>query len=117
MRRRSLPCLILMLALAAGTARAQSGAGKPPPLDLPKQPSVPLTQKSGLPANSSIAPVPDRSREAPRVIEPDRARIDPSIINRPLPGRGAVDQGEREVLEDKLFKPAPGARINVPFSY
>ncbi|RAI61016.1 hypothetical protein [Roseicella frigidaeris] len=117
MRRRCALLGLLLLGLAAGPAQAQRGAGKPPPLELRKQPSIPLTQKSGAPLNSTIAPVPDRSKEAPRTIQPDRARIDPSIINRPLPGRGAVDQGEREVLEDKLFKPAPGARLNVPFSY
>ena len=121
MRLRGLLPLSLLL-LLAGPALAQApqpgkGGRKPPALELPKQPAVPPAMKSGQPANSSMAPVPDRSKEGPRVVERDRARIDPSIINRNLPGRGQADQGSPDLLEDKLFKPAPGARLNVPFSY
>ena len=119
MRARGLLPLLL-LALAATPVQAQQrarGAGKPPPLELPKEPAVPQPQKSGQAAGSTRAPVPDRSKEGPRVVEQDRARINPSIIYRNLPGRGQVDQGAPDILEDKLFKPAPGARLNVPFSY
>ncbi|MFC7475697.1 hypothetical protein ACFQS7_15095 [Dankookia sp. GCM10030260] len=123
MRRRGWLILLLIAAVPA-LAQAQSaspqpgkGGRKPPPLDLPKLPAVPPSLKSGQAANSSVAPVPDRSKEGPRVVEQDRARINPSIINRNLPGRGHAEQGAPDVLEDKLFKPAPGARLKVPFSY
>ncbi len=120
MRRHGwLPLLLALVALPALAQAPQPGKGgrKPPPLDLPKQAAVPPSLKSGQAGNSSVAPVPDRSREGPRVVEKDRTRINPSIIYRNLPGRGQADQGAPDVLEDKLFKPAPGARLNVPFSY
>ncbi|RYI95619.1 MAG: hypothetical protein EON47_20245 [Acetobacteraceae bacterium] len=63
------------------------------------------------------APVPDRNLDAPRVIPQDRASLGPSIINRNLPGRGQAADGAPNLLEDKLFRPAPGARLNVPFSF
>ena len=120
MRRRALlPLLLLALASPALAQVSVPGKGgrKPPALEVPKQPAMPPSRKSGQAANSSVAPVPDRSKEGPRVVERDRARSNPSIINRNLPGRGQADQGSPDLLEDKLFKPAPGARLNVPFSY
>lgn len=119
MRRRGLPLLVLLLACPALALAAQPGKGgrKPPALELPKQAVVPPSLKAGQALGSTVAPVPDRNQEGPRVIEQDRARINPSIIYRNLPGRGQADQGSPDVLEDKLFKPAPGARLNVPFSY
>ncbi|MDO9710634.1 hypothetical protein [Paracraurococcus lichenis] len=120
MRRRGL-LAALALALAALPAGAQQvgrGGRKPPPLELPKQPAVPPpSMKGGQVPNSSAAPVPDRSREGPKVVEQDRTRLNPSIINRSMPGRGQVDQGSPDLLEDKLFKPAPGVRLQAPFSY
>jgi hypothetical protein len=124
----ALPVLVLVAALPAAVlvaplpALAQApppakGGRKPSPLEVPKLPAVPPSLKSGQSANSSMAPVPDRSNEGPRVVEKDRTRINPSIIYRNLPGRGQADQGAPDLLEDKLFKPAPGARLNVPFSY
>ena len=115
-----LPLLLVLLAgfpALAPAAQPGKGGRKPAALALPKQPAIPPSLKSGQAANSSVAPMPDRSKEGPRVVEQDRARINPSIIYRNLPGRGQADQGAPDVLEDKLFKPAPGARLNVPFSY
>ena len=113
-----LPLLLAMPAPAPGqVSQPGKGGRKPPALDLPKQAAVPPSLKSGQAANSSVAPVPDRTKEGPRVVEQDRARLNPSIINRNLPGRGQADQGSPDLLEDKLFKPAPGARLNLPFSY
>jgi hypothetical protein len=117
MRRRAVLFFLLLVPAIGQAAQPGKGGRKPPALELPKQPAVPPSLKSGQAANSSLAPVPDRSKEGPRVIERDRARIDPSIINRNLPGRGQANQGSPDLLEDKLFKPAPGARLNVPFSY
>ena len=116
MRRR-----LILAALAAttlpGLAWAQQRGRKPPPLEIRKQPAVPQPQKSGDTSGSSMAPMPDRSVEGPRVVEQDRTRLNPSILNRNLPGRGLVEQGSPDILEDKLFKPAPGAKLQVPFSY
>lgn len=119
MTRRHALLLGLATVLHGGVARAQQAGrpGKPPPLTVPKQPAMPQPLKSGEQSGSTAAPVPDRSREGPRVVEQDRARLNPSILNRNLPGRGQVDQGAPDILEDKLFKPAPGAKLQVPFSY
>lgn len=121
-RPRLLPLLLPLLLAMPVPAPGQvpqpgKGGRKPPALDLPKQAAVPPSLKSGQAANSSVAPVPDRTKEGPRVVEQDRARLNPSIINRNLPGRGQADQGSPDLLEDKLFRPAPGARLNLPFSY
>jgi hypothetical protein len=116
MRRR-----LLLVAAAAAVlpcpALAQQRGRKPPPLEIPKQPAVPQPWKSGEETGSTAAPIPDRSVEGPRVVEQDRTRLNPSILNRSLPGRGQVDQGSPDILEDKLFKPGPGAKLQVPFSY
>jgi hypothetical protein len=34
-----------------------------------------------------------------------------------MPGRGQAQEGSPDLLEDKLFRPAPGVRLNAPFSY
>lgn len=118
MHRRGL-LLALLLGLPATPAMAQQArrAGKPPPLELPKQPAVPQAAKAGHLPESTLAPMPDRSQEGPRVVEQDRARLNPSIINRNMPGRGQAAEGSPDLLEDKLFRPAPGVRLNAPFSY
>jgi hypothetical protein len=94
---------------------------KPAPADPVKQraeaqplrtlePTVQLGQ--GAPA-----PIPDRSRDLPWSLPEQRASLNPSVINRPLPGRGQAVEGSANFLEEKLFRPAAGARLSVPFSY
>ncbi|MBX9698800.1 MAG: hypothetical protein K2X74_05150, partial [Acetobacteraceae bacterium] len=64
------------------------------------------------------APVPNRTVEAPRGAGPsDSASFGPSIIHRPVPNPGAARDGARNYEEERLFFPAPGARLTVPFSY
>jgi hypothetical protein len=63
------------------------------------------------------APVPNRDLEAPRAPGTDRTRLSPSVIHRPLPGQGMAAEGAQNIQEERLFFPAPGARLNVPFSY
>lgn len=64
------------------------------------------------------APVPNRDLEGPRARSAaDRARLSPSVIHRPLPGQGMAAEGAQNIQEERLFFPAPGARLNVPFSY
>ncbi|WP_343893249.1 hypothetical protein, partial [Craurococcus roseus] len=63
------------------------------------------------------APVPNRDLEGPRAQEADRARLSPSVIHRPLPSQGMATEGAASIQEERLFFPAPGARLNVPFSY
>ena len=93
------------------------GAAKPAPLEVTKLP--PQQPPPGQPnlRVGSLAPVPDRNMEAPRAPVQDRASLGPSVINRNLPGRGQASDGGPSLLEDKLFRPAPGARLNLPFSY
>jgi hypothetical protein len=90
---------------------------KPPPPEPLKQEAAPLPRDPRDLDGSTAAPVPDRSVEGPRVIPQDRTRLGPGLIDRNLPGRGHAMEGSPSLLEDKLFKPAPGARLNVPFSY
>ena len=92
-------------------------AAKPAPLDVTKHPAQPLPPRLPDLQAGALAPVPNRSIEAPRLVPEDRARLDPSVINRNLPGRGLATDGSPSLLEDKLFRPAPGARLRVPFSY
>lgn len=97
-------------------------ARKPPPLPIIKEAARPLPPRVidprlGGSQSMVLAPVPNRSLEAPRVIIEDRASLGPSVINRSLPGRGQAEDGSPNLLEDKLFRPAPGARLRVPFSY
>jgi hypothetical protein len=61
--------------------------------------------------------MPNRDLEAPRQFQDDRGHLAPGVISRDMPGRGQATQGSPSLLEDKLFKPVPGARLNVPFSY
>lgn len=90
---------------------------KPLPLVVAKLPAqVPPPRQPGLQAGAR-APVPNRNLDAPLVIPQDRTSLGPSIINRSLPGRGQAADGAPDILEDKLFRPAPGARLNVPFSF
>jgi hypothetical protein len=117
MRRRGALALLLLAALPAHAQQRGRGLQKPPPLRLEKEAAMPQPLKSGSLANSTVAPVPDRNQEAPRVIPQERARINPGVINRDLPGRGLNEQGAPNMLEDKLFRPAPGVRLNAPFSY
>ncbi|GAA0567469.1 hypothetical protein GCM10009416_01870 [Craurococcus roseus] len=61
--------------------------------------------------------MPNRDLEGPRAQEADRARLSPSVIHRPLPSQGMATEGAASIQEERLFFPAPGARLNVPFSY
>lgn len=64
------------------------------------------------------APVPNRTVEGPRRAAPaDNPSFGPSIIHRPLPNTSAAREGARNYDEERLFFPAPGARLTVPFSY
>lgn len=92
-------------------------ATKPPPLEIAKHPSPPPPPRTPGAAANAQAPVPNRNLEGPRAVVEDRASLNPSVINRNLPGRGHAATGTPTLLEDKLFTPAPGARLSLPFSY
>ncbi|WP_149539802.1 hypothetical protein [Siccirubricoccus phaeus] len=113
-----LAALLLGLALAApALAEPPRRAGKPAALELVKLPPAPLPRRDAGMAGSFPAPVPNRELEAPSSKVVERPRLDPSIIHRPLPSRGAAAEGSVSRLEEKLFEPAPGARLRLPFSY
>ena len=63
------------------------------------------------------APVPNRNLEAPRVVEKDAPSLSPSVIQRALPSRGQATEGSVSLQEERLFNPAPGARLHLPFRY
>jgi hypothetical protein len=65
-----------------------------------------------------LAPVPDRNLEGPpRIAGQEGPSLQPSIIQRRLPNHGAAGDGSPSRTEERLFTPAPGARLTVPFSY
>ncbi|MBL6456761.1 hypothetical protein JMJ55_15600 [Belnapia sp. T6] len=89
---------------------------KPPPLDLAKQ--APRPQAPRIPPMvGSQAPVPNRDLDPRQVLPQERTSLGPSLLYRNLPGRGLAAEGAPNLLEDKLYKPAPGARLTVPFAY
>ncbi len=142
-RRRHLgPLLAALLAGAPAVAAAQEAAtadrpeapGAPPqPVRKPRRPRrqaarrpdpAEAAQQQAVPESEPVqtprleaAPVPNRDLEAPRAPGTDRARLSPSVIHRPLPNQGMAAEGAQNIQEERLFFPAPGARLNVPFSY
>ena len=96
----------------------RSAAAKPQPPEPAKQPpALPPSRTPIGPMQTDIAPMPNRDLEGPRVATQDRTRIGPTVMDRNLPGRGMATEGSPGQLEDKLFKPGPGAQLRVPFSY
>jgi hypothetical protein len=82
-----------------------------------QQPAAPAPETG---PRLEAAPVPNRELEAPRGgagTPNDRTRLTPSVITRPLPNQGMAAEGAASIQEERLFFPAPGARLNVPFSY
>jgi hypothetical protein len=94
---------------AARSRREPAGNAQPPP---PQQQAAAETGP-----RLEAAPVPNRELEAPRAPVTDRTRLSPSVIHRPLPGQGMAAEGAQNIQEERLFFPAPGARLNVPFAY
>jgi hypothetical protein len=95
---------------AARRRAAPPAAETPPPLP-PAPPAAP---------RADIAPMPNRSLEAPR--QPytgDAVRIRPEFIEpRRLPDTRAQPGNDYTQRQDSLFRdPAPGARLQIPFSY
>lgn len=138
-RRRNIGLLLAALLAAAPAAgqEAAQRAGEPaspaPPSPAPKprqtrrrtrprgradgaQQAAPALEPAPSP-RLEAAPVPNRDLEGPRARAADRARLAPSVIHRPLPGQGMAAEGAQNIQEERLFFPAPGARLNVPFSY
>jgi hypothetical protein len=143
-RRRHL-CSLLAVLLAAGPAslaaahetaadRAEAPAASPAPRKprpvrrraaRRRDPGGGEAQQQAAPAPEpagprlEAAPVPNRDLEAPRAADSgtDRTRLSPSVIHKPLPSQGMATEGAQSIQEERLFFPAPGARLNVPFSY
>lgn len=86
------------------------------PQDLPPKAEVVVPARPEKPLFEA-APVPNRDLEAPRVVEKDAPRLTPSVIERPLPSRGQATEGSVSLQEERLFNPAPGARLKLPFRY
>ncbi len=62
------------------------------------------------------APVPNRDIEAPvnRNISME-AKLVPEVFRRQMPGRGMTAEGLSSQREERVYAPAPGARLLVPF--
>ena len=69
-------------------------------------------------SRTELAPMPN-GREGPRAVpEAQVARVTPGMIAPHLPGRGAAqDTGSPGSLQDRLFRPAPGAHLRIPMSW
>jgi len=65
------------------------------------------------------APVPNSRLEAPRgIVQPQGARLTPGVIAPTIPGRGlAQETGSPGSLQDRLFRPSPGAHLRIPLSW
>lgn len=68
---------------------------------------------------TEIAPMPNNRIEAPRGYQQaDAVRVTPGMIAPRLPGRGlAQESGSPGSLQDRLFRPAPGAHLRIPMSW
>lgn len=109
---------------AAGATEAAPRKPRPRPARRQARPRRAPAQQQAAPApvpdtehRLEAAPVPNRNMEAPRTPAEDRTRLSPSVIHRPLPSQGMATEGAASIQEERLFFPAPGARLNVPFSY
>ena len=65
------------------------------------------------------APVPNARIQAPREApRADVAQVQPTFIAPRLPGRGhAQETGSPGELQDRLFRPAPGAQVRIPITW
>lgn len=118
-RRGLLAGLLALAAVPAEAAgrdrRARRRRRAPAPVE---EPPAEITRIQPAPgARGTDAPVPNRSLEGPRSTSEVHTQIEPSIIYRQMPGRSAANGTSPGVLEDQLFKPVPGVRLNAPFSY
>ena len=87
---------------------------------VPSNPSLGTSLAYSTPAiRPEIAPMPNLGLEAPRGFrERETARVTPSMIGPRLPGRGAAQEtGSPGSLQDRLFRPAPGAHLRIPMSW
>lgn len=68
---------------------------------------------------TELAPVPNSRIEAPRGFQQTEvARFTPGVIAPIIPGRGlAQENGSPGSLQDRLFRPAPGAHLRIPLSW
>lgn len=110
----------LLAGLAGGASHAAAAPSrKPAPAPRIKHTPAPVPPKAAPGPVAEAAPVPDRAVEGPRAAPTpaDRPSLAPSIIHRRLPGRGLAAEGSPSNTEDRLFAPAPGARLSVPFAY
>jgi hypothetical protein len=98
-------------------ARRRAARRRDPAEGAKQQQAAPALEPAG--PRLEAAPVPNRDLEAPRAPDAgaDRARLSPSVIHKPLPSQGMATEGAQSIQEERLFFPAPGARLNVPFSY
>jgi hypothetical protein len=65
-----------------------------------------------------LAPMPNSNLEAPRQQRAEVARLTPGVIAPQMPGRGsAQDSVSPGSLQDRLFRPAPGAHLRIPMSW
>lgn len=96
-------------------ARRRAARRPPPPvMELPPPPAPAPAPRA------DIAPMPDRSIEAPRTpYSPETTQVRPDLIRpRTLPDARSQFDNEYTRERDNLFRePAAGARMNIPFSY
>ena len=142
-RRRHLPSLFVALLAVAPAGGGGAGGGRSRRGDGAARPAAAgRVQASAGPASGAAAasrrrpqqaapapetgprleaaPVPNRDLEAPR--DPTGAAgTAPGCRRASSPGRcpnqGMATEGTPSIQEERLFFPAPGARLNVPFSY
>ncbi|MDW8314648.1 MAG: hypothetical protein RMK64_06730 [Rhodovarius sp.] len=120
-------CLLLLLAWSQ-TAAAQGTRGavretQAAPFpgtqllpELPRLGAAPVEAKS----THELAPRPRLDLEGPRAVSNPHGQpqIAPAFIAPRLPGRGfAQENASPGSINERLFRPAPGARVSIPMSW
>lgn len=135
MNRRALLLGLTLPFLATGHALAQEQPApraprrrRPDPQDgaymgggmvVPSTPSVGQGNQSFAASRVEPAPVPNTRLEPPRGIpQVEGPRLTPGVIAPRIPGRGSAQEtGSPGSLQDRLFRPSPGAHLRIPLSW
>ena len=67
-------------------------------------------------SRGELAPVPNRDIEAPTNPQYSmQAKLMPEVFRQQMPGRGMTATGLSDQREERVYAPAPGARLTLPF--
>ena len=132
MQHRSLILGFAAAILAIGTATAQEATTRRAPRRVVDtgaaymggglvvgESSILSRRPQQVTTRTEIAPMPNSGIEAPRGFrQAEVVRVTPGMIAPAIPGRGsAQENGSPGSLQDRLFRPAPGAHLRIPMTW